>query len=444
MQKALSDKLIEKKIKEAKKRDEIVKILKSCIYDRVDTPFNLDEIEQVSTELFKELRVQSAREIIAEQDVKEWNCPNCGSIMTNKEKVPHIVKGLANYEFRIRYFHCESCGANEKPAKKLMGCIDGFTTKAKESIVLLGQRIPFEEASLYLKNLIGMSVSAEYVRKLTENVGKKLYHQEEQRVIQLVSKNSGKIQTSSDSNKMIDDTAYLEIDGCMVQTREDGWKEAKNGILFRASNKTKKDKHHNQIEEKRYFSKFSDCEAFKHRTTQAAYDFGFHDFKKQVVLADGAPWIWDYFTKNHPDAIQILDYYHASEYLGEAVQSMKIKEDSIKQAVIKRMFRKLRAGHIERIVNWLDKQEKTKEINDCCRYFWKNKDRMRYRAYRRQGFSIGSGAIESAHRIIVQTRMKQSGMHWGKDNVQSILSLRAAFLSGLWSSIICPIIKDIA
>ncbi len=73
-----------------------------------------------------------------------------------------------------------------------------------------------------------------------------------------------------------------------------------------------------------------------------------------------------------------------------------------------------------------------------------NKDRMRYRAYRRQGFSIGSGAIESAHRIIVQTRMKQSGMHWGKDNVQSILSLRAAFLSGLWSSIICPIIKDIA
>ena len=61
---------------------------------------------------------------------------------------------------------------------------------------------------------------------------------------------------------------------------------------------------------------------------------------------------------------------------------------------------------------------------------------MRYKEYRNKGLDIGSGAIESAHRIVIQTRMKQSGMHWKKSNVQSIASLRSKYLSGQWTSIV--------
>nr|ADI87676.1 hypothetical protein LW2_0010 [uncultured Nitrospirae bacterium MY2-3C] len=68
---------------------------------------------------------------------------------------------------------------------------------------------------------------------------------------------------------------------------------------------------------------------------------------------------------------------------------------------------------------------------------------MKYGEYRKEGVDIGSGVIESAHRVVVQVRMKQSGMHWNKKNVQPIVSLRALYLSGRWSNIVTHL-KDAA
>ena len=66
---------------------------------------------------------------------------------------------------------------------------------------------------------------------------------------------------------------------------------------------------------------------------------------------------------------------------------------------------------------------------------------MAYGRYRKMGLDIGSGTIESAHRILIQVRMKQSGMHWGKKNIQSIASLRAKYLSGEWEEIVDSYLK---
>ena len=81
-------------------------------------------------------------------------------------------------------------------------------------------------------------------------------------------------------------------------------------------------------------------------------------------------------------------------------------------------------------------QKSTDDVVSCIRYFKNNQHRMRYKEYRNKGLDIGSGAIESAHRIVIQTRMKQSGMHWKKSNVQSIACLRSKYLSGQWTSIV--------
>ena len=148
----------------------------------------------------------------------------------------------------------------------------------------------------------------------------------------------------------------------------------------------------------------------------------------------------------HPGAIQILDYYHACEYLGKAWKSVfadypnQMQWAAIKEASLAQLWE----GHIEAVIAELSEQKSTKEVIDCIRYFEKNKHRMRYGEYRNHGLNIGSGAIESAHRIIVQKRMKLSGMHWGKDNVQSMVALRAKYLSGQWPQIVNTYLRKVA
>ena len=70
-------------------------------------------------------------------------------------------------------------------------------------------------------------------------------------------------------------------------------------------------------------------------------------------------------------------------------------------------------------------------------YYKGNKDRMDYKRYRSMGAGlIGSGAIESAHRTVVQQRMKLSGQRWSKKRAQNMLALRCTRLSGKWEKVV--------
>ncbi len=203
------------------------------------------------------------------------------------------------------------------------------------------------------------------------------------------------------------------------------------------------DKHHNWIQEKTGFSVFNrhknSLKALKRRATAEAHRFGFERYEKSVIIADGAPWIWDYVEEYHPDAIQIIDFYHASEYLGKALKSISTgKKDK------DRLFESLSTGRVKEILEYLEKQKRTKEITDCIRYYSNNRHRMNYGEYKEQGLAIGSGAIESTHRTLIQSRMKQAGMHWKKKNVQSMASVRARVQSGRWDEMVNTHLKQAA
>jgi len=58
---------------------------------------------------------------------------------------------------------------------------------------------------------------------------------------------------------------------------------------------------------------------------------------------------------------------------------------------------------------------------------------MRYDEYLRRGYGIGSGAVESAHKQVVQARMRQAGMRWSEPGAQRLLALRILLLNGDWA-----------
>lgn len=423
--------------------EEIVKkVVTIMTKDLVNTGGDFDTVEIKMTKMMKTIQQQATKDLFEQQDPQACSCTTCGQLMENKEKLARKISGFLPYTVNRRSFYCSNCKEYSRPLDKLINLRGKQTGTLKEAMLLLGQRIPFGEASEYLERIFGIEVSAESIRLLVEGVGSAIAKAEDDRVAKLLDEN-GFVKfaiVENQKDKIINDTAYLMMDGCMVQTRELKWKEVKNGAIFLHSDNVRTDKHHKQIVEKKYFSVFnngdSSLEKFKHRTTQEAYDFGFQLYQRQAIIGDGAPWIWDYADLYQPEATQILDYYHAAEYLGAALQEIDFKNEDTEKEQRKKLKDQLWEGEIRAVISFLEQQTQAKEIKDCIRYFENNIERMDYGKYREMGLDIGSGAIESAHRIIVQTRMKQSGMHWGKSNVQSMVSLRAKYLSGEWSEVI--------
>ena len=73
------------------------------------------------------------------------------------------------------------------------------------------------------------------------------------------------------------------------------------------------------------------------------------------------------------------------------------------------------------------KKEALEAIDALVRYYRENAHRMKYRLYRAHGLPIGSGAVESAHRHVLQIRMKRAGQHWRLRNARRMAHLRAAY-----------------
>ena len=159
-----------------------------------------------------------------------------------------------------------------------------------------------------------------------------------------------------------------------------------------------------------------------------------------VFVCDGAPWIWKWIVASYPQAIQILDYYHALQHLlAFALIFFKSQED--KDNWIEQQEALLWEDKVELVIENIEDLEvksskasesKSKLIN----YFKNNKERMRYGTYKSKGLLVGSGPIESAHRTVIQKRLKLSGQRWTKQGAQNILDLRTTNLSGHWNKVI--------
>ena len=156
--------------------------------------------------------------------------------------------------------------------------------------------------------------------------------------------------------------------------------------------------------------------------------------KSVVIIADGAKWIWNWADDFYPEATQILDFYHAKEHLCEFAVNY-FKESTLRSEWIDEQCRTMLEEDAQKVIAALKdlpmsatkkiEQQKKKLIN----YYQKNRKRMRYSVYIKKGLLIGSGAIESAHRNVLQQRMKLSGQHWTKKGFQQISNLRVVYKS---------------
>ena len=135
--------------------------------------------------------------------------------------------------------------------------------------------------------------------------------------------------------------------------------------------------------------------------------------------------------------VQILDWWHAVEYLWE-IARVAFSDDDEKArnwvAVQKRLLAQSQLRQVMHNIRLLFPrgQKLPESVRKSVLYFFHNRWRMRYREFRAAGCPIGSGSVESACKLVVQQRMKQSGMRWSREGAQSMLALRSLLLSDRW------------
>lgn len=151
-----------------------------------------------------------------------------------------------------------------------------------------------------------------------------------------------------------------------------------------------------------------------------------------IFLADGAAWTWELQRINFPDAIGIVDFYHAAEHVAQVVD---LVEDRHSRSGRNRRRRWTKLLLRNRLQQFLDEARtafpppQREAGGKALAYFEKNRHRMRYGTFRKMGLFIGSGVVEAACKTIVAQRLKASGMHWSHPGLDHILALRTALLS---------------
>jgi len=182
-----------------------------------------------------------------------------------------------------------------------------------------------------------------------------------------------------------------------------------------------------------YVGAIESCEEFGRRLYAEAWQRGWARAEKKVVLGDGADWIWNQASLHFPEAIQILDLYHAREHMWSLGAKLYPNDSPAQKRWVMVRKVKLYQGKIERLVASLRSQAAAhplaEDIRTEANYFEAHKERIRYPKFRKQGLFVGSGVIEAGCKTVLG-RLKRSGMFWTVRGANAIIALRCCQLSG--------------
>lgn len=159
-----------------------------------------------------------------------------------------------------------------------------------------------------------------------------------------------------------------------------------------------------------------------------------------VFCADGAPCLW----KRIPDLhhwYEALDYTHVKQNLYQIAEMIPRNLASHRQEVFgywKDFMWYGESDELRRTIEELFRSpgKRAQALKEFDNYFAGNKDRTSYSFFKEQSLPTGSGAVESAIRMVINLRLKGAGIFWTAEMAEVMLFLRNQFLRGRWSTVL--------
>jgi len=346
------------------------------------------------------------------------------------------------------YYRCDRCKEGFCPRDIVLGLQNTSVSPAVARMIgLAAVMVSFEESAELLDELAGVKVNAKQVERTAEVLGAEVAEDERRHV-----------EAAGDAE--IAPTMYLGMDGTGVPMRKEEL-VGRKGKQADGSSKTREVKlctvwsaegrdrdgvpvrdegsisYSAAIERAATRDTDAACSVFAQRVEREATRRGFNRAARQAVLGDGAPWIWNLAAEQHPDAIQIVDRYHAKEHLSDVAKIIYGATSDFAAAWAEARHDELDDGKLHKIVaaltvHYRSSTDATKrdEVRKCIGYLWTNRRRMRYPDFREQGLCTSTAVVESGCKVAVGTRLKRAGMHWTVRGANAIIALRCSKLSG--------------
>jgi hypothetical protein len=371
-------------------------------------------------------------------------CP-CGQPAPYRElRSKPVLTAVGQVQVSRPYYLCPHCHTGQFPVDVELDIErTEFSPGVRRMQALVGQQAPFDHGREQMKVLAGLEVTTKSVERTAEAIGGDVAQQEQQQIQRAVQ-----LDLTIPIGQPVP-ILYVQMDGTGVpvvkketvgrQGKTDGQpahtREAKFGCVFTQTTWDEEGFAIRDPDSTTYTGAIETAVEFGKRIYLEAWKRGWSRAKKKVVIGDGAEWIWNLVAEHFPDAIQIVDLYHARQHLWEVARQLYPHEEVKQKAWMKvHQKRLLDKGKIEKLVGALRSIEAAnpqmaKKIRTEADYFERNAERMCYPKFRRQHLFVGSRVIEAGCKTVIGARLKQSGMFWTVQGANAILALRCCHLN---------------
>jgi hypothetical protein len=329
---------------------------------------------------------------------------------------------------RRAYYHCPRCGHGHCPLDAVLGLDrDSLSPGLRRLTGRFGALLPVAEAARSLAAAARVRLSASTVRTVTEAAGAR-------READLAAAITAAWTAGLAPVAAAPERLYVAMDGIRILGTDGAGREVKVGVVVpvrgtgpaapraRAS----------------YVAGLEPALPFGQRLALAAHRRGLERAGLVAVLGDGAAWIWNLAAEHFPHAVQIVDWFHASERIWDLGRALFGEGTERTAAWVEQQLGRLAQGQAATLAaEWqaLPCQGAVAAVRDeQVTYFTNQASRMAYDRYRAAGWDIGSGMVESACKQVIAAREKGPGMRWSEHGAQTVAAVRVLLLNDEWNA----------
>jgi hypothetical protein len=349
----------------------------------------------------------------------------------------NIVSLLGEIRLERAYYHCPHCSDGQVPWDEILRLSpQRLTPGAQEVTALAGIQESFGKAAeRTLIKLAGLRLSESTVERTTEGIGEQLGKRLQQGEV------FGEKTTWSWNEDATGKTcAYVSVDatGIMMQG-EDGAKAdgrmVNVGMIYNPQPRDPSDEAlAKPCDGVRYLAGLYTLEELGLQMRRQGGQIGMNEADQWIALTDGGNGLENFMDVNFPGSTKILDFRHATDYVADFAK--KFRSGPSGEKMLSAWCHTLKHAGGARLIAVLEKLDVKKMTAEAAAsyeklltYFRNNVERMNYPDYLKRGWQIGSGAIESACKTVINQRLNMGGMRWGEFGSDAVAHLRALYRS---------------
>jgi hypothetical protein len=406
---------------------------------------SLTAIEQTTQQVLHELGRQVVEAVTQgmatsyPSDSSECSCGQAAVYV--RQRATRLYTLFGQLWVKRAYYLCDHCHQGHYPLDQQLGLRpNGLSAELARLVAMTGVQLPYGKGSALFEALTRVKVSDPCMAKATGKIGEVVMAREKQLLAQATD--LGYLsQRARQQQKPL--RFYGAIDATKVHVCEDGvyqWRDLKVGSWFEARGQpptSPSGQWQIRAENIHYFADISPAAEFGSLFWATGVAHKADLAHELIILGDGAEWIWNLVQENFPHAIQILDWFHASEHLmplAQAAFTTAVEQNNWVTMAKQLMWN----GKIDELLaacRQLQEHCQADVIRTTINYFHQHRHRLRYAYFRKQGYQIGSGTIESAAKQIGLLRMKVAGATWNTQTARKVAKARAAYLSDCWANL---------